>query len=249
MKKVFCALLTALMLFCAAAACAEAVDVDSMDAETLLALREEIDARLRTLGAYPFVTLKSGDKSAEVEALQKRLQELGYLTGEVTGKYNNATVKAMKAFEKEAGLKVNGTATAEDQIALFAETAPLKPTPTPTKTPKPTKTPNRSAAYGKLDFAAVGQEPDRYQGKKLRFTGTVVQSLADADGSYRLRIATGNNGTLVVYAVIQGPDFSPAENDSVACFGTFDGLYTYTTADAQSVTLPAFTLDILEKIN
>ncbi len=249
MKKLFCALLAAMMLLCAMSANAETVDVSSMDAETLLALRDEIDARLRTLGAYPFVTLKSGTKSTEVEALQKRLQELGYLTSEVTGKYNNATVKAMKAFEKAAGLKVNGTASAEDQIALFAEDAPTKPTPAPTNTPKPTKTPNRSATYGKLDFAAVGQEPERYQGKKYQFTGTVVQSLNDADGSVRLRVATGENGTKVVYAAMQSPDFTPEEGDSVACFGTYDGLFTYATADGQSVTLPAFTLDILEKIN
>ena len=249
MKKLLCALLAAMMLLCAVSADAETVDVSNMDAETLLALRDEIDARLRTLGAYPFVTLKSGTKSTEVEALQKRLQELGYLTSEVTGKYNNATVKAMKAFEKAAGLKVNGTASAEDQIALFAEDAPTKPTPAPTNTPKPTKTPNRSATYGKLDFAAVGQEPERYQGKKYQFTGTVVQSLSNEDGSVRLRVATGENGTKVVYAAMQSPDFTPEEGDSVACFGTYDGLFTYATTDGQSVTLPAFTLDILEKIN
>ena len=53
-------------------------------------------------------TLQKGDKGAEVKKLQERLKELGYYTGSINSSYNNATVEAVKAFQKRNSLSADG---------------------------------------------------------------------------------------------------------------------------------------------
>ena len=53
-------------------------------------------------------TLQKGDKGTEVKKLQERLKELGYYTGSINSSYNNATVEAVKAFQKRNSLTVDG---------------------------------------------------------------------------------------------------------------------------------------------
>lgn len=53
-------------------------------------------------------TLKLGDKGEDVAALQRRLNELKFNCGKVDGIFGNATLKAVKAFQKANGLTVDG---------------------------------------------------------------------------------------------------------------------------------------------
>ena len=52
--------------------------------------------------------LKSGSKGDEVTALQELLIQYGYLSGTASGKYDNATVKAVKDFQINNGMKETG---------------------------------------------------------------------------------------------------------------------------------------------
>ena len=52
--------------------------------------------------------LKSGSKGDEVTVLQELLIQYGYLSGTASGKYDNATVKAVKDFQINNGLKETG---------------------------------------------------------------------------------------------------------------------------------------------
>ena len=47
-----------------------------------------------------YSSLKKGSKGTEVSTLQQRLIELYYLDGSASGKYDSATQKAVKAFQK-----------------------------------------------------------------------------------------------------------------------------------------------------
>ena len=76
--------------------------------------------------AVSYATLESGDSGEDVKKLQKRLIELGYLTGGADGKYGSGTKDAVKAFQKAVGLKQNGVANADTQKELYADTAPKK---------------------------------------------------------------------------------------------------------------------------
>lgn len=91
--------------------------------EELLQQWYDIGSQLRANGNYPFTELSKGDKGFEVKALQTRLAELGYYNKAVVDNFGSGTYNALRAFEKENGLKVNGIASVEDQIVLFGNDA------------------------------------------------------------------------------------------------------------------------------
>ena len=109
------------------------------------------DTGYRTLR---YKTAADSPDGPAVKAMQQRLKDLGYNTS-ATGGYWEKTVAAVEAFQKAAGLPVNGEiATPEMQEALFASNAPkadgttadyVAPTPEPTKVPE--KLTNRVLSY------------------------------------------------------------------------------------------------------
>ena len=76
--------------------------------------------------------LKKKSSSEAVFWLQNRLKDLGYYDTKCTGKMLDRTVSALKAFQKDHGLSVTGTADQKVINALFEA-----PTPTPRPTPTP----------------------------------------------------------------------------------------------------------------
>ena len=79
-------------------------------------------------------------KGKEVEALQKRLIELGYLpAGSADGNYGNQTYKAVREFQRNNGLEADGIAGRRTQTYLF-ENPDINPKPTPAPTPAPADT-------------------------------------------------------------------------------------------------------------
>lgn len=86
----------------------------------------------------PGVTVRQGDESAAAKAVQKRLKELGYLSGTADGKFGNASVTALIAFQSRHGLTQDGVAGTATQNLLFSSAAlPAagEVTPIPTSTP------------------------------------------------------------------------------------------------------------------
>ena len=70
-----------------------------------------------------YTTLRKGSKGDAVKKLQKRLKELGYLTGSADGVYGDDTVKAVKAFQKRNALTQDGVAGPKTQKAIYASSA------------------------------------------------------------------------------------------------------------------------------
>lgn len=56
------------------------------------------------------VLSKIGSRGDEVRKIQKKLKELGYYTGSVDGIFGSNTQKAVKAFQRNCGLTVDGIA-------------------------------------------------------------------------------------------------------------------------------------------
>lgn len=81
-----------------------------------------------------YKALQYGSKGESVKQLQQRLKELGYLSGKVDGIYGNATVKAVKAFEKAYGQKQTGVASVGMQMHLYAADALAYGSATPAPT-------------------------------------------------------------------------------------------------------------------
>ncbi len=87
--------------------------------------------------APPTDTLRKGDSGSDVKTVQQRLAELGYFTGTVDGKYGDATVTAMKAFQKNNGLTQDGVFGAKTRTVMFAA-SPVYASATATPSPTPT---------------------------------------------------------------------------------------------------------------
>ena len=88
-------------------------------------------------------TLSRGKTGEDVYMVQMRLTELGYYHGIVTGGYYGGTIEAVKAFQREHGLSVDGAAGKQTQSLLFSAAVDptLELTPTPEPTPEPTAAP------------------------------------------------------------------------------------------------------------
>ncbi len=105
-------------------------------------------------------TLKKNSESPTIFWAQHKLTDLGFYTGKCSGKILNGTVEALKAFQRSAGLRVNGTLDQNTLDALYeagrptpeptAESTPdITPESTPDTMPDPTPTP--TLAPGKAD--------------------------------------------------------------------------------------------------
>ena len=77
-------------------------------------------APVQTPTSYP--VLKSGSSGEAVTSLQTRLKALGY-SANVTGSYDTATVSAVKAFQTNNYLTVDGIAGNETQSILYSDAA------------------------------------------------------------------------------------------------------------------------------
>ena len=98
-------------------------------------------------GAQRYTQVDAGSSKANIRALQKRLNQLGWLEkSDITGSYDRATRQAIRDFQAYVNdhykpkekLSVDGVAGPKTQQWLYEAYAP-KPTPTPTPrvTPKP----------------------------------------------------------------------------------------------------------------
>ena len=71
-----------------------------------------------------YVSLKRGDQSDAVRALQQRLSDLGYMPGPVDGIFGWGTYDSVRRFQLTLDLSQTGTADEALQQKLFAEDAP-----------------------------------------------------------------------------------------------------------------------------
>lgn len=75
-----------------------------------------------------YTTLKSGSRGEAVRKLQTALTEEGYTLGKIDGIYGVKTVAAVKAFQSDNGLTVDGIAGNTTQTKLYYMTPEEKET-------------------------------------------------------------------------------------------------------------------------
>ena len=120
-------------------------------------------------------TLKKGSTGSEVKKLQERLKELGYLKGSADGDFGDATENAVKNFQLQNGLTVDGVAGSSTLNKVYSATAKKAPSTTATNTPKPDSTTASSLKKG-----STGSEVRKMQ-KRLIELGYLSGS---ADGDF-----------------------------------------------------------------
>ena len=100
-----------------------------------------------------YATLSKGDKSEDVQKMQERLWELGFLDDDRDGNFGSNTQTAVKLFQQAAGLDVTGVADNATLTLLYSADAPM--TENANITPAPAETP--AVQDGAID--PVQQEP------------------------------------------------------------------------------------------
>ncbi len=91
--------------------------------DTLRALYAANAARSSSVAASSGETLELGSEGDAVRALQKRLKELGYLSGSVDGSFGVATEAAVIAFQRTNGLTADGKAGTATLNRLYSSSA------------------------------------------------------------------------------------------------------------------------------
>lgn len=110
--------------------------------------------------------LEKGAEGKDVSRLQTRLNELGYYKGKISGRYQEATISAVKQFQKQNSMNENGKADVFLQDKLFSDDVVMakgddavEMTPSPKK-PIDLKFPGE-IPYGTTKSDAVRQVQDR----------------------------------------------------------------------------------------
>ena len=104
--------------------------------------------------------------------------------------------------------------------------------------------------YATISYDKLSRNPQDYKGKKVKFSGKVLQVCSEATSSLyysTYRVATSGSSKNVVYICVDnyGSGSRILEDDRVTFYGTFDGLYTYETVLGASVTIPKIIVDYI----
>ncbi len=91
--------------------------------------------------AFETTTLYNGSKGEEVRELQQALIDLGYLTGTADGVFGNKTENAVRQFQKNNRLTVDGLAGTATREAILSKAQAKKSHVNQTSSPTPTPVP------------------------------------------------------------------------------------------------------------
>ena len=104
--------------------------------------------------------MQKGTRGVAVARLQERLKELGYFLGQADGVYDDDEISAVREFQRKNGLKIDGIAGLNTQLALYSAAAlPATSATLPTETPSllPTAAPQPDKITGVLRFGSSGE--------------------------------------------------------------------------------------------
>jgi len=162
--------------------------------------------------ATPSNILKLGATGAAVRDLQQKLKALGYLKGSADGDFGEMTETAVKQFQQQMGLEVDGIAGIETLRKLASTNVTARPQVTATPTPRPTSAPQ----YSEDTYLQVGS------------TGSLVTKMQDRlirlgylDGE-----ATGRFDASTEAAVIAFQKRNCSYWDGIAGKVTLDALFS-----------------------
>jgi len=147
--------------------------------------------------------LKYGSRGQEVTRLQDALRSKGYFSGNSTGYYGSITTQAVKAFQRDAGLTVDGIAGPKTQAALYNSSASRSGTARPSATSEKAK----ADIYWLARIIEAEAKGEPYQGKVA--VGNVIMN--------RVKSSKFPNSVYdVIFEYTNGvPQFSPVADGSI----------------------------------
>ena len=128
------------------------------------------------------IRLQYNDTGAQVGQLQTRLFELGYYKGAIDSGFGYATYEAVRAFQKNNGLTVDGIVGPDTWTKLFradaVPTGTVVPSGSPKPSPAPAPTPDHSSAGFRLKYEDKSPQVGQLQ-SRLAALGYMAASGVD----------------------------------------------------------------------
>lgn len=91
-----------------------------------------------------------------------------------------------------------------------------------------------------ITYDQLARTPDDYMGKKVKFSGKVVQVI-EGDGDTQLRVAVNNNYDTILFAEYSSDIVTSRvlEDDQITLYGTSVGTISYQSTMGGTITIPA----------
>ena len=90
--------------------------------------------------------------------------------------------------------------------------------------------------------------PSTYRLQKVRFTGTVIQAIDTKSGQTQLRVAVNNDYNNIIFVEYRNDKISQIflKNDNITASGRFIGIFTYTSTQNVSISIPGMWADNID---
>ncbi|WP_234028519.1 toxin regulator [Lentibacillus sp. Marseille-P4043] len=100
-----------------------------------------------------------------------------------------------------------------------------------------------------ITFDQLARTPDDYKGKKVKFSGRVVQVIEGDGLTVQLRIAVNDDHDKIIYVEYDSSivDSRILEDDQITIMGLSAGLLTYESTLGGDITIPAIVVDKIEQ--
>ncbi len=99
-----------------------------------------------------------------------------------------------------------------------------------------------------ITYDQLARTPDEYEGKKIKFSGKVLQVL-EGSGIVHVRLAVNSDYDTILYCEYSQDIVTSRvlENDQITVYGTSLGLYSYESTMGAAITIPAVTVDRIDQ--
>lgn len=103
----------------------------------------------------------------------------------------------------------------------------------------------------RIAYNELARTPDKYEDEYVVFTGYVVQVCSEASSplyysTYRVATMGRYDNVVLIYVDNYGSGRRILEDDTITFYGTYDGLYTYTTVMGASKTIPSIKVEYID---
>lgn len=102
------------------------------------------------------------------------------------------------------------------------------------------------AAATTISFKQLDKNPDSYIGKKVKYTGTVLE-IQESGGTGIMRVAIDGDYNKIIYVTYTGTN-DAVEDDTVTIWGEVYGSYSYTSQANYEISLPRIDAKYVEVV-
>jgi len=176
----------------------------------------------------------------ELETVKKRIDEFSVLEA----KYKNLSEAEVGAQQAANDLKAEQDRQAKEQ--LLAQEKEKAEAEAAKKLANAEAEEKKGYETG-ITYKQLARTPDDYEGKKVKFSGKVLQ-VVEGESEVNLRVAVNSNynNVIFVYYPSSLTKVRVLKDDNVNLYGVSEGLHTYQSTMGGNITIPLIQVEKLD---